>query len=275
MDVYKIYYTNSEGQRVLITKMLGKDILKGKSSQSLCCSVVAKESLHQFEGAKRKIYIVAIDQLLVLVIQSGKEIQRHEVYVKFLTRHPKFWVFNCNKDDQGLKYILVFQPFFIRVDFRDTKQPVGILEKPISDRDELMPIDSDQIGAVQAPDNQTITLFGTNNRQISLILDKSTHRWAFITDEEQKISKRLGILDSGDEGLTVSEDESQQSGTDLNSSGSQESHTQSHVSSMSSSNMSLLPCPDIDSLVDDTSYLSEAKLTMLIAQTTIVDVIMP
>ena len=133
---------------MLITKMLKKDIVKNKDSPSLCCSVVAKESLPQFEGNKRKIYLVAINQLLVLVIQSGKDIKRHEVYIKFLSKHPKFWVFSCKKDDECLKYILVFQPFFIRVDFRDTKQPVGILEKPISDRDELMPIDSDHIGAV-------------------------------------------------------------------------------------------------------------------------------
>ena len=50
--------------------------------------------------------------------------------------------------------------------------------------------------------------------------------------------------------------------------------TQSHMSSMSSSNLSLMPCPDIDKMAEDTSYLSEAKLTMLIAQTTIGEIVM-
>ena len=169
--------------------------------------------------------MVAVNQLLVLVIQNGKDVQRHEVYIKFLAKHPKFWVYNCKKDNEGLKYILIFQPFFIRVDFRDTKQPVGILEKPISDRDEIMPNELDQIGFVEAPDNQTLTLFGQNKQTIQLILDKGSHRWAFQANEEQKISKRLGILESDEEGLTVSEEETSQDESETNSEISEESQT--------------------------------------------------
>ena len=138
-----------------------------------------------------------------------------------------------------------------------------------------MPNEPEQIGSVQAPDNQTLTLIGQNKKQIQLILEKSTHRWVFITNEEQKISKRLGILESDEEGLSVSEEETSQEESDTNSEASEASQTQSHMSSMSSSNMSLMPCPDIETLAEETSYLSEAKLIMLIAQTTISDMIMP
>ena len=59
MNVYKIYYRCNDDTKLYITKVLEKDISIGKDPQNMCCKIVAKESLPQFEG--KKIFMVAIN----------------------------------------------------------------------------------------------------------------------------------------------------------------------------------------------------------------------
>ena len=103
--ICKLYLEGATKKKLLIAKILEKEI-KG--------DIVVKEAV---SDSSVKLVMVVVNDLLILVQLEGKEIKTHEIYLKTTGKDESFRAYHIKQD---LQFILLYQTYFVKVDFKST-----------------------------------------------------------------------------------------------------------------------------------------------------------
>ena len=61
--------------------------------------------------------MVILNDLLILVQLDGKEVKTHEIYLRTTGKDESFRTYHIEPD---LQFVLLYQTYFVRVDFQNT-----------------------------------------------------------------------------------------------------------------------------------------------------------
>ena len=81
---------------------------------------------------------------------NGESVNVHEIYLKTPNKDESFRAYRVQEQAEtvldNLRFVLLYQTYFIKVDFKSIEQQICILEKPI--RESMLPNAMKEIGIV-------------------------------------------------------------------------------------------------------------------------------